>query len=102
MSNDSKSNPAVIEHGLLFLDKPERWKESRYGRNLLVQPTASGDTFTVTLGDGTQVLRTGQCEAANQLQVFQMYGRSVTGSKSPLLPAAASSIFLGTEGKHVT
>jgi len=85
MSNDLKSNPAVIEHGLLFLDKPERWKGSRYGRNLLVQPTASGDTFTVTLGDGTQVLRTEQCEAANQLQVFQMYGRRVTAIQVPTL-----------------
>ena len=48
-------------------------------------PTSSGDTFNVDLGDGTQVLRTGRCESANQSQVFQMYCRRVTALQVPTL-----------------
>jgi hypothetical protein len=85
MSNDLKSNPAVIDTALSTSSTLNGGNEAALDEIYWFNPTASGDTFTVTLGDGAQILRTGRCESANQSQVFQMYGRRVTAIQVPTL-----------------
>jgi len=56
-------------------------------------PANIGDTFVVTLGDGTQVIRTGRCEVANQSQLFSMYGRRVQAIQVPTLGSGTLYIY---------
>jgi hypothetical protein len=56
-------------------------------------PSASGDTFTVTLGDGNTVIRQGRCESANQSQVFPMYGLTITDFTVPTLSSGTLYIY---------
>ena len=56
-------------------------------------PGTIGDTFNVTLGDGTQTIRFGRCEVANQSQLFQMYGRRVNQIQVPTLASGTLYVY---------
>lgn len=96
MSNVLNTNPLVIDtafstkysvqSGALSIPPGGFCIDEIYWYN----PTASGDTFTVKLGDGATVIRQGRCEAANQSQLFKMYGIRLTDFTVPTLTSGGT------------
>lgn len=77
MANNYVSNPMVITVTATAAVAVGGGTDIALDEVYWYNPTNIGDTFTLTLGDGTQVIRQGRCEVAAQSQVFAMYGRRV-------------------------
>ena len=85
MSNNLVSNPMVITNTISTSTLVNGGMEVTLDEIYWFNPVNIGDTFNITLGDGTQTVRTGRCEVANQSQVFAEYGKRVTAIQVPTL-----------------
>lgn len=56
-------------------------------------PINIGDTFSITLADGTTVIRQGRCEVANQSQVFRMWDIRLRNFQVPVLSSGTLFIY---------
>jgi len=85
MSNNLVSNPIKIDTVFSTSTNVNSGAEISIDEIYWFNPVNIGDTFNITLGDGTQTVRTGRCEVANQSQVFAEYGKRVTAIQVPTL-----------------
>jgi hypothetical protein len=93
MANNFVSNPIKIDTVFSASTNLNGGAEITLDEIYWFNPTNISDTFSVTLGDGTQVLRTGRCEVANQSQLYSGYGRRVTAIQVPTLASGTLYIY---------
>ena len=93
MANNLVSNPIKIDTVFSTSTNVNGGAEIAIDEIYWFNPTNIGDTFSVDLGDGTQVIRTGRCEVANQSQLFAGYGRRVTALQVPTLTTGTIYIY---------
>lgn len=97
MANNLKANPVFIDTAFTtptFANSAE-WptnSELLLHEIYWYNPVNIGDTFVMTLGDGTTIVRQGRCEVANQSQVFRMWGARLRDFAVPTL--ASGTIFI--------
>lgn len=93
MANNLVSNPMKIDTVISASTNVAGGAEVAIDEVYWFNPSNIADAFSVTLGDGTQVLRTGRCEVANQSQLFSGYGRRVTAIQVPTLGSGTLYIY---------
>ena len=93
MANNFVSNPVKIDTAFSTAQNLNGGAEVSLDEIYWFNPVTPADTFNITLGDGTQVLRTGRCEVANQSQLFSMYARRVTQIQAPTLASGTIYIY---------